>query len=142
MAVLVRRHGPGARVAGDAGDIVLSWLTKIALVLGVAGIALFDAISIGTTAMTVQDQGSYAARDASETWQTTHSLQKAYDTAVATAKEQNPANVVATDDFRVDEDGTVHLSLSRDATTLVVFRLGPTHDWAHVTREASGRSVS
>lgn len=135
---------PARRVddARDRGGIVLGWLTKIAVLLGVAGLALFDAISIGSTTMTVQDQGSYAARAASETWQATHSLQQAYDSAVAAAREQDPANVVATKGFRVDPDGTVHLRVSRDASTLVVVRIGPIERWAHVSRDAAGRSVS
>jgi hypothetical protein len=126
----------------DRGDIVLGWLTRIAVVLGLAGIALFDAISIGTTAVTVSDQGSYAAREASENWQTTKSVQQAYDAAVAAATEQNINNTVATKDFHIDDDGTVHLTVSREATTLVVFRIGAIKQWAHVERQASGRSVS
>jgi hypothetical protein len=129
------------RIADDRGGIVLGWLTRLAFFFSVAGLALFDAISIGVTATTVADQGSYAALQASEVWMTTKSVQQAYDAAVLAAAEENPANVVATRNFKVDEDGTVHLTMSRTATTLVIFRIGPIKDWAHIVRPASGKSV-
>jgi hypothetical protein len=130
------------RASDDTGGIVLGWLTRIVVFFGIAGIALFDAISIGTTAMTVADQGSTAAQAASEAWQTNKDVQSVYNAAVAAAAEQNPADVVATKDFKIDADGTVHLTVSRTATTLVVYRIGAIKSWAHVERRAEGRSVN
>jgi hypothetical protein len=126
----------------DRGDIVLGWLTRIVVVLGLAGIGLFDAISIGTTAVNLSDQGSYAAREASEVWQSTHSVQKAYDAAVEVATEQNPTNSIDTGSFRISEDNTVHLRIRREATTLILFRWDRTARWAQLEREAAGRSVA
>ena len=125
----------------DRGDIVLGWLTKLAVVFGLAGIVLFDAISIGVTSVNVSDQGAYAAREASETWGATEDLQKAYLTAAKVAAEQNPLNTVDAATFRIDPDGRVHLRVARTATTLVLYRIGPIADWADLEREASGRSV-
>jgi hypothetical protein len=133
--------GSPFRISDDSGGIVLGWITRLALFFGVTGLALFDAISIGTTATTVSDQGSYAALQASEVWLQTKSVQEAYDAAVAAAIEQNPADVVGTKDFVIDEDGTVHLTVSRTATTLIVYRIGPIKDWAYIVRKASGKSV-
>lgn len=130
-----------ATCASDRGDIVLGWLTKIVVVLAVAGLGLFDAISVASTAMTLSDQGSYAAREASEVWQQTGSVQQAYDAAVATATEQNPVNVVDPKTFRIDEDNTVRLQVSRTATTILLYRWGRTAEWAELDREAAGRSV-
>ena len=130
------------RTGPERGDIVVGWLTKISLVLAVAGVFLFDAISIGTTSVSLSDQGSYAAREASEKWQETDSLQAAYDAAVATATQQNPDNVVNPKTFRIDPDNTVHLTVSRTATTIVLYRWGRTAEWAELEREAVGRSVS
>jgi hypothetical protein len=126
----------------ERGDIVLGWLTRIVVVLGLAGLGLFDAISIGSTAVNLSDQGSYAAREASEVWQSTHSLQQAYDAAAAAATEANPANVVDTKTFRIDEDNTVHLRISREATTLILYRWGRTAQWAQLERDAAGRSIA
>lgn len=120
---------------------MLGWLTRIVLFFSVAGLALFDAISIGTTAMTVADQGSFAALQASEAWQTNKSVQGAYNAAVAAAAKENPADVIATKDFVIDDDGTVHLTVSRTATTLIVYRIGPITNWAHIVRHATGRAV-
>jgi hypothetical protein len=130
------------RADPERGDIVLGWLTRIVVVLGIAGIGLFDAISIGTTSVSLTDQGSYAAREASEAWQVTNSVQKAYEAAVAAATEQNPANSVDTKSFRIDSDNTVHLRISREATTLVLYRWSRTAEWAQIEREAKGRTVA
>ncbi len=132
---------PQTSTLNDQGGIVLGWLTRIVLFFAVAGLALFDAISIGTTAMTVADQGSFAALQASEDWQTSKSVQSAYNAAVAAAASENPADVIHTDDFKVDDDGTVHLTVSRNATTLIIFRIGPIKDWAHIERHATGKAV-
>jgi hypothetical protein len=135
---------PGARraqVSSERGDVLMSWVVKIALVLGILGIGLFDAISIGSTSVTIADQGSYAARQASDVWQLDKDLQKTYDAAVAAAHEDNPHNSVATKDFRVDPDGTVHLTIARTASTIVVRRIGPIRAWARVRHTAEGRSV-
>ena len=128
-------------MAGERGDIVLGWLTKLVVIFGLAGIVLFDAISVGVTSVNVADQGSFAAREASETWGATRDLQKAYATAVKVAADRDALNSVDPKSFRVDADGTIHLKISRTATTLVLYRVGPLEDLAHVEREAAGRSV-
>jgi hypothetical protein len=128
---------------GDTGDILVGWLTKIAVTLAIVGLALYDSISIGATMMSLSDEGSYAARAASEKWQASqgHNLQDAYDAAVQAVEDQNPLDEVDPKSFRIDPDGTVHLVVSREATTLVVQHFGFSKGWAHVSREAEGRSV-
>ena len=44
--------GSPFRISDDSGGIVLGWITRIAVFIGVAGLGLFDAISIGSTAAT------------------------------------------------------------------------------------------
>jgi hypothetical protein len=126
----------------DRGDIVLGWLTRIVVVLAIAGLGLFDAISVGSTAVSLSDQGNLAAREASEIWQSTDSVQAAYDAAVTSATEANPQNVVDPKTFTIDEDNTVHLTVSRTATSIVLYHWGPTAKWAELTRDGRGRSVS
>ena len=126
----------------DRGDIVLSWLTKLVVIFGLAGILFFDAISVGVTATSLTDQGNFAAREASETWQSSKSVQKAYEQAVATAVEANPQNRIDTKTFRIDADNTVHLTISREATTLVLYRWSRTAGWAELDREGKGKSVA
>lgn len=126
----------------DAGDIVLSWLTKIVVIFAIAGIGFFDAVSIGVTSSSLADQGSYAARDASEAWQTSGNVQDAYDAAVEAALESNPLNTIDPQSFRIEEDNTVHLTISREATTIVLYRWDRTAGWARLDSEAKGRSVA
>ena len=130
-----------SRGYGDRGDIVLSWLTKIVVIFGLAGIVFFDAVSIGVTASSLADQGSFAAREASARWQATGNLQAAYDTALEVAVESNALNTVDTSTFRVDEDDRVHLTIAREATTLVLYRWDRTAKWAQLEQEVSGRSI-
>lgn len=126
----------------ERGDIVLGWLTKIAIILFLAGLVLFDAISLGTTAVTLTDQGNYAAREASEVYQQTNDVQEAYLAAAAAASEQNGDNFVIPESFRVDTDNTVHLRVRRTATTILLYRWGRTAKWAVLERPGQGRSVS
>jgi hypothetical protein len=140
-----RRVAPTPLAGGlresDRGDVVLSWLTKLAVFFGLAGIVLFDVISVGVTYSGVADQGSHAAREASETWDATKDLQKAYLAASAVAADANSLNEVDPTTFRVDADGRVHLTISRTATTMVLHRIGPIEHLGEVDVEATGRSV-
>lgn len=132
---------PDPATQPDLGGIVLGWLTKLTAILAVAGIVLFDAISVGTTAATVADQGTYAAQDASETWSQTKNVQAAYAAAVSSATEANPDNTISADGFQIDADGTVHLVISREARTLLLYHWSRTAGWAEVSRPAKGRSL-
>jgi hypothetical protein len=126
----------------DGGGIVIGWLTKIALIFAVAGFVLFDAISVASTTANVADQGSTAAMEASSVWDETHDVQAAYAAAVTSATEQDAGNSVSPKGFAIDSDGTVHLRVSREAKTLILFRWDKTRKWAVVSRTAQGRSVS
>jgi hypothetical protein len=126
----------------DRGDIVLGWLTRLTVIMALVGVALFDAISVGTTTANVADQGTTAALAASATWDETKNVQAAYDSAVASVTEQNAQNELDPHAFSIDADGTVHLTVSRDAKTLVLYRWGKTAKWAHVSQTAQGRSVA
>lgn len=130
------------RDPGDRGDIVLGWITKIVVLFGVAGLVLFDAISIGSTYVTMSDQGAYAAREASETWQREKGdVNQAFAAAQQAAESQNALNEIDPDSFVVDPDGTAHVTITREASTVLVHRIGAIRDWATLTRTASGRSV-
>jgi hypothetical protein len=133
---------PTRPLAGDRGDIVLGWLTKVVVTLALLGLVAFDAISIGWTKVSLTDQAQTASIQASTTWLHTKDVQKAYDAAVASATEDNPLNQVDANDFTVDSDGTVHLRLHRDAATLLVSRIGPIRGWGQITADAAGRDVS
>ena len=130
------------RHADDRGDIILGWLTKLTVVLAIAGLGLFEAISIGSTMASVSDDGAYAAQEASTTWNDTKNLQQTYDAAVTAAESQNPQDKVLVKGFTVDPDGTVHLRIARDASSLLLYRWSKTKPWTHIVRDAQGRDVS
>ncbi len=129
-------------VATDRGDIVMGWLVKVTVVLALIGVVAFDAISIGTTRLSVEDQGNVAARTASENWQRTHDANDALAAASQAATEQNPLNVVVPSTFRVDLDGTAHFTMEREASTLVAHYVGPLRRLCLVDAAAEGRSTA
>ncbi len=137
-ARLRRRLGRGVN---DEGGIITGWLLKLIVVFGLLGIVLFDGISIATTHVNTADQASYAAREASSVWLGTRNLQMAYDKATQRAMEANAANLVDAKTFRVDTDGRVHATVTREATTLIVFHIGAIKHWADVRGKGTGLDV-
>jgi hypothetical protein len=107
----------------DSGSIVLGWLTKVMLVMTIAGIVLFDGVSVGVARMSAQDDANTAAGAAGADWKTNHNVQSAYNAAASVIT--NPSERVLTHGFVIGTDGTVHLLLRRSATTLVMYRIGP-----------------
>lgn len=128
--------GPGS--TRDDGSIVVGWLAKITVVVGVVGLALFDAISIGVSRLAVEDAGALAAREASTDWARTGDVQAAYAAAVAAATDANPLNEVPPASFAALPDGIVHLVVAREATTFVVRHVSWVRGWAHVEAAATG----
>ena len=134
----MRRAAPGH---GDAGGIVLGWLTKLVVVLSLAGVVAFDAISIGASRLSVEDQAHLAARESSMELDRTRDAQLAYNVAVATAVESHALNEVPPSTFAPAPDGTVSLELHRVAATLVVHRVPWIADWAHVSARAAANGL-
>ena len=118
----------------DRGDIIGSWLIRVTLGLAVAGVVLFDAISIGAASMSLQDTAQGAAREAVEASETTRDPAAAYAAAQAYALEQNALNHVDPADLVVAEDGSVTVSVERTAPTLVVERVRWIADWADLSQ--------
>lgn len=137
---MASRHHDAA--ADDRGDVVLAWLVKLTVVLALLGVVAFDAVSIGTTRLSVQDQGDAAARAASETWLRTRDANQSFKAATAAATEANPLNVVVASTFRVEPDGTARFTIERRASTLVVRYIGPLRKVAVVDAPAAGRSTA
>lgn len=130
-----------AGAARDSGSIVVGWLAKIVVVVGLVGIALFDAISIGVSRLSVEDAGTLAAREASTDLSRTGDLQAAYAAAVSAATDANPLNEVPPASFTVLPDGRVSLVVTREATTFVVRHIGWIAGWAHVQATATGAAL-
>jgi hypothetical protein len=124
----------------ERGTIIVGWLTKVALVLTLVGITGFDVISVATTKMSAADNATNAAREGAQTFNDTRGdVQEAYLAALDYAEEHGAT--IEPEDFTVADDGTVHVRLTKTATTLVFYRTGTTKKWAHVVAEASGKAV-
>jgi hypothetical protein len=125
----------------DGGSIVLGWLTKLMVVMLLVGVVLFDFVAVGVSRMSAADDANTAAQAASQEWAHSHNVQLAYNAAVQAIA--NPSERVLTRGFSMSPDGSAHLLLRRETTTLVAFRIGALKKYTTVTAhgEASAPSV-
>jgi hypothetical protein len=107
----------------DNGSIVIGWLTKLVVFIALAGVVLFDAVSVGTAHLGATDDANQAAFAASADYRTSHSVQSAFTAAVDSITNVNER--VLRRGFVIDPDGTVHLLLERTAKTVVMHDIGP-----------------
>lgn len=126
--------------SNDRGAVIVGWLTKVALVLTLFGVVAFDGVSVMVSNVSAQDTAASAAMAGAEVWRPTQDIQKAYNAAVSYAEEHGAT--IAPEDFGVDPDGTVHVKVQKDATTLVLYRTKSTRKWAHIEATGSGKSLS
>jgi len=102
----------------------VGWLTRLVVVLFVLGIAAFDAIALVAAHLNLDDDADTAAELANAAWQDSRgNVQFAFNKAAEYA-EQKGATIDPAD-FSIASDGTVQLTLHKEATTLVVYRIGP-----------------
>lgn len=127
----------------DRGDIVLGWLTKVVVVLALAGLVVFDTMAVAVAHVSAQDDANTAAMAASDVWHAQrgqHDLQAAYNAAAGAVEGKGES--VLTAGFTIDPDGTVHLRLRKQATTLMLYRLGGLKKYATVTVSGEGKSLA
>lgn len=121
-------HAWRSRVADPTGDILLGWLVRLLLVVGVLVLVAYEGISIGVTYVGLDDDArdvALAARDAYRSGATeTQTTQVAEEAAT-----EVDASLVA---LEVD-DASLTVTLDREAPTLVLHRFGPTEDLATAT---------
>jgi len=122
--------------AAERGDIVLGWLTKLVVVVGVLGVIGFDAISLAQARFQAADRATAAATAAASSYAATKDVQKAYDAAFATV---TGTDTIETKTFRVQPDGTVELRLHHTGTTLLVEKIGPLKKYAEAVSTGKGK---
>jgi hypothetical protein len=127
------------RVNGDRGDVVLGWLTKLVVILGLLGLVAFDGISLAQARFQAADHATTAASAAADDYKANHDLQKAYNAAFATVSGND---TIETKSFQVATDGTVTLRLHHEATTLILNHIGPLKHWADAVETGEGRPAS
>jgi hypothetical protein len=123
----------------DQGDVILSWLSRIVVVLAITAVIGFDALSIAVAHVSATDDANTAAVAASAAWRNDKGALTPTLLAAQTSASQHDETVLPSS-LTVDSDGTVHLRLQRDATTLVVRHIGPIHSWAVVIVKGAGKS--
>ena len=125
--------------AGERGDVVLGWLTKVVATLAVLGLIGFDAVSLGAARFRAEDSAHQAARAAAESFSTTKDMQKSYEAALDevldTGDTIDPAG------FTISPQGAVTLTLRHEAATLLVEKIPPLREYAVVTLTATGRPL-
>lgn len=130
----------GSRLpSGDAGDIVLGWLTKIMVLLAVLGVMAFDAVSLGSSYVQTEDAGQQAARRAAERYSLDKDLQAAYDAALLPLLARG--DTIDPDSFSVSPDGAVTLTISHQTPTLLVEKIPPLREYAVVEATVTGRQL-
>lgn len=129
--------GPGGR---ESGDIILGWLTKLVIGISLTGVVAFDGVSIGVAHVSTVDDANAAALAASHAWQNDHDMTSALQAAEETAGQHG--ETVVDNSLTFDSDGTAHISVRREATTLIVRHVHALRSWIEITANGSGRSVT
>lgn len=118
------------------GSIVLGWLAKLTVTLGLLGLVAFDGISVLSASFQAADQATTAAGAAADSYKTSHDVQVAYDAALAAVAGDN--DTVETTTFRIAPDGRVTLRLHKMANTVWLQRIGPLDHLRHVSAAGAG----
>jgi Flp pilus assembly protein TadG len=121
----------------DSGSIVVGWLAKLVVFFSLLGFLAFDGFTVIVATFDASDDAATAARAAADAFQSSKSVQGAYDAAV-TALDGKP-DVVETKTFSVAQDGTVTLTVDRHPRTLWMERLGVTRGMTHVSQSGTGK---
>lgn len=121
----------------DRGDIVIGWLTKLAVALAVVAVVLFEAVSLGVSRVSVQEVANDAAREAAHAYRESHNVRNAYAAALRIA-DDNDATIPA-DQFTVFKDGTVVLTAHKTARSMILFRFDATKDVLEARAEGRAR---
>lgn len=120
----------------DSGSIVVGWLAKLALVLGLLGLVAYDGLAVVIANFHAADRANAAAGEAAdEIKRTRGDVQRAYDAAT---RAVDSGDTVETESFTVRRDGVVDLYVDRDAKTLWLHRIGPLEKWAHARQAGTG----
>lgn len=132
------RTPPSRTLRGDAGEIILGWLTRVAVLLSVLGVLAFDGVALGAAQFRAEDRAQAAMRAAGVSFEVSKDLQAAYEAALSEA----PEDTIDPTTFSVAPDGTVTLTLTHSTSTLLVEKIGPLQQYATVSRTVTGRPLT
>jgi uncharacterized membrane protein len=129
------------RVQDQRGLIGFS-LIRWTIILVLIGVVIIEGGSIIFTSIGLQSAADAAAVDAASTWQETRDLEAAKGAALRTLdeKEQDEARIVS-----IEAENTppfkVRLTVRKQASTLIVHRIGFLADFARVDVEAEAQDA-
>lgn len=103
--------------------MVLGWLTKLVVALSVVGVLGLDGFAWASASVGAHDAAEGAGRAAVSAWERTANVQSAYDAALAEVVASG--DTIETSSFTAAPDGSVALTLHREASTLVLHRVPP-----------------
>ncbi len=104
---------------GDGGGIVLGWLLRVSLVLVALAVLAFDVFSLAyTNVSTVDDAGIVAGVGAQTLIEDSRDMDGAKRRSLTQAEELGVR--MRAKDWWVDQDGEVHVTVSREAHSLVL----------------------
>ena len=128
-----------SRLHGERGDIVVGWFTKIVIILALVGVVGFEATSIGVAHVQMQDTAKAAARAGSREWKDSRDVQRAYQAAEAVAAADSGR--IAPEEFVVHDDGSVTVTVEKDASSLLLFRFSLGRKLTKIRETADGQFV-
>jgi Flp pilus assembly protein TadG len=113
--------------------VISRWLVKIVLGLALLGFLVVELGSPLLTRATLDGQAHQAADDAAhEMFQS-----RDPDKARAVAEQDAEDDHAKLENFDIDEQGTVRVTLSKQAKSYVLHNFQPTRDWYNVRVSAS-----
>jgi len=113
--------------------VISRWLIKLVVGIAVVGLALFELGSPLVTKAILDGQVHDAADGAAHEYFQDHDVGKAQAVAQQNADDDH----AKLDDFHIDDQGTVHVTLSKQARSYVLHKFGPTKDWYNVRLSAT-----
>ena len=113
--------------------MISRWLLKIIIGVAVVGFLLFEFGSPLVTTVILDGQTHDTANDAAHEYFANHDVDKARAVAQMDADDDHAKLAV----FTIDDKGTVHVTLSKQARSYLLHNFGPTKDWYNVQTTAT-----
>jgi hypothetical protein len=113
--------------------VISRWVLKLVIGIALAGLILFEVGSPVVTRVNLDGQAHDAATDAAKDYFSGHNVASAQ----AVAQQDADTDGAALAAFSVDDQGNVHVTLSKQAKSYVLKNFGPTKHWYQVKVSAS-----
>ena len=113
--------------------MISSWLLKIVIVVAVLGFLVIELGSPLVTRATLDSTAHSAADDAAHEMFQSHDPDKAQAIAAQDAQDDH----AQLQQFSIDDQGAIHVTLFKEAKSYVLHKFQPTRDWYNVHVSAS-----